>query len=306
MSDLHRFARQLVESLDAHAPGALAGPLSLAEITRRILPYRACRRLLGILDVEDYELLLVRLVAGELGLATAVPPAAAERCRAELETGHPSPAVLAELEGVSLLLDRGAIEYARLVGQEEARLPPRPYALREPEPEPDQADAAPPEEPEGSAVPASEAAGETLEAEVPADAGARDPAPAPEPELSGPVPEVVEPPAGFVEPVKPAPAGEEAPPAEPAPIEAAEAPVVPQSLPDDSPAPAPTVPHLAAPPRCPHCASRLPAGRPVRFCPHCGGNVIPLLCTRCGADLEPAWRHCVLCGAPAVHDSRLA
>lgn len=306
MSDLHRFARQLVESLDAHAPGALAGPLPLSEITGRFLPYRACRRLLGILNVEDYELLLVRLVAGEQGLATAVPPAAADRCRAELETGHPSPAVLAELEGVSLLLDRGAIEYARLAGQEEARLPPRPYALREPEPEPDQA--APPEGLEGSAVPAREAAEETLEVEVPDEAGAVDPEPAPEPapELPGSVSEVVEPAAGSAEPTETLPAAQAPPPAEPGPIETAGAPAGTPSLPDDSPPPAPTVPHHAAPPRCPHCASRLPAGRPVRFCPHCGSNVIPLLCTRCGADLEPAWRHCVLCGAPAMHDSRLA
>lgn len=332
MSELHRFTRQLVESLSSHDSAALGAPVPLEDITARVLPYRACRRLFGILNVEDYELLLMRLVAGEAGLAAGSPLAAVDRCRAELDTGHPDPGVLNELEGVTLRLNLGAIALGDVVSEDAAGTIVRSYTLYEPEtepevdtthasePPPDEAAETVDEEP-GIAPEAVEAtpeldADETVEfdsVETPA-APIEDAPRAPEPAIvdlppaaeadpfqalfdaagDGPEPEVepeprlpliAEPP----EPVEPPTPTPQAEPAPPRPL-----------------APPPPAAHGEPPPRCPHCASRLPSGRPVRFCPHCGSNVVPLQCVSCGAGLEPAWRHCVLCGAPAVHDSRFA
>lgn len=333
MSDLHRFTRQLVESLSAHDPTALGAPLPLDAITTRVLPYRACRRLFGILNVEDYELLLLRLIAGDGGLAAGLPLAAVERCRAELDTGHPDPGVLNELGGVALRLNLGAIALGEVVQEDAGSSIVRSYTLYEPEagPEPERESGAEPgsdavrepvelveaeteREPEDREAtnasasaellpePGDEAASEFdfVDTQAPA---VEDGAPVPEPLVDDPPPEPeadpfqelfdapLEPPELEPEPDGPEP---------PAPAAAA------TSTPPEPVAPPPPATHGEPPPRCPHCASRLPSGRPVRFCPHCGSNVVPLQCISCGADLEPAWRHCVLCGAPAVHDSRFA
>ncbi|HUG27343.1 MAG TPA: zinc ribbon domain-containing protein [Gemmatimonadales bacterium] len=326
MSELHRFARQLVESLSSHDPTALGSPVSLEEITTRVLPYRACRRLFGILNVEDYELLLLRLVAGEGGLAAGAPLAAVERCRAELDTGHPDPGVLNELEGATLRLDLGAIALGEIVTEEPAGSIVRSYTLAEPEAEAEPEleleagqelrpssdsvefqDAEVEEAPEEEAIPSSERVDRSVEQtrheavefdflDTPAPALEESPLtpepagadPEPEPEAD-PFQELFDAPGDVTEPAE---LSESPPPAITAPPE----PV----------APPPPAAHGEPPPRCPHCASRLPSGRPVRFCPHCGSNVVPLQCVSCGAALEPAWRHCVLCGAPAVNDSRFA
>ncbi len=329
MRELHRFTRQLVESLSAHDPSALRSPISLEDITTRVLPYRACRRLFGILNVEDYELLLLRLIAGEGGLAAGSPLAAVERCRAELDTGHPDPGVLNELDGVTLRLDLGAIALGDVVSEEPAGSIVRSYTLAEPEPEPEpeaEAEAAPELEVEAGEESHISPVEPTV-AKV-EDAPEEDEAPAEEFEepiaeeavefdfMDTPAPEQqdVPPPAETLE-SEPDPGPEADPfqelfdaPGDSTEIEP-EVPEPPQpaiTAPPGPVAPPPPAAHGEPPPRCPHCASRLPSGRPVRFCPHCGSNVVPLQCVSCGAGLEPAWRHCVLCGAPTVNDSRFA
>jgi Double zinc ribbon len=47
---------------------------------------------------------------------------------------------------------------------------------------------------------------------------------------------------------------------------------------------------------CAFCGDALPAGRRVRFCPHCGGDQRLRPCPRCEAVLEREWRYCISCG----------
>lgn len=73
--------------------------------------------------------------------------------------------------------------------------------------------------------------------------------------------------------------------------------------------PSPTAPPAAPassgkPPRaagggCPYCGGELPAGRELRFCPHCGQDLTITHCKGCGAELEVGWRFCVTCGRTA-------
>jgi hypothetical protein len=49
-------------------------------------------------------------------------------------------------------------------------------------------------------------------------------------------------------------------------------------------------------PRCSFCGGRLPSGRSVNFCPHCGQNQSYTRCPECQAELELGWRHCINCG----------
>lgn len=63
------------------------------------------------------------------------------------------------------------------------------------------------------------------------------------------------------------------------------------------PAPASAgVPARAERPDCTSCGQPLPAGRDIRFCPHCGQNVAELRCGACNTAFEPGWKFCVTCG----------
>ena len=85
MTDLERFFRRLVGNLAGTDPARLHRPLPLDDISSRILPYRANRRALQLDTSEDYELVLLRLCAGEGGSSAPSPrrlgPASPRRCR---------------------------------------------------------------------------------------------------------------------------------------------------------------------------------------------------------------------------------
>ncbi len=48
--------------------------------------------------------------------------------------------------------------------------------------------------------------------------------------------------------------------------------------------------------RCRYCSGKLPQGRRIVFCPHCGQNLTVMNCSACGAELEVGWKFCVACG----------
>ncbi|MGZ8399044.1 MAG: zinc ribbon domain-containing protein [Gemmatimonadales bacterium] len=114
MTDLDRFFRQIVRNLAATDPARLHRPLPLAELRDSILPYRANRRALGLESSEDYELVLMRLCAGEGGYARTEP--AEVRVEFEVEVGssnpdlgivhrHPNAVVSLEPKPLALALD---------------------------------------------------------------------------------------------------------------------------------------------------------------------------------------------------------
>lgn len=188
MDELTRFARLLVERLAAR-PEGLEPPASVAAVRNELLPYRRERRALGLSSVEDYETVLLRLVAEEGGLVRTSPVAIVERCREAVSQPNPDLGVLDEIA-------------------------------------------------------------DSLIAVTPLAA----PRPSAEPPSVDPLAVKPEPPA-------------------------------------------------RSPERCRHCQSVLPTYRTVTFCPWCGKRVVPLLCSRCGAEFESGWRHCVTCGAPVSDPS---
>ena len=101
MDELTRFAQRLVEQLGASGEG-VHRPVEVAALRETVLPYRTHRRALGIDTVEDYETVLLRLVAGERGYVKTVPAEAAERCRKELAQANPDLAVLDEVAGATV------------------------------------------------------------------------------------------------------------------------------------------------------------------------------------------------------------
>ncbi len=70
--------------------------------------------------------------------------------------------------------------------------------------------------------------------------------------------------------------------------------------PAPTPDPPPTTPLSAA--LCPACGGKLPLGRKVKFCPHCGEDQAVARCPQCQTQIDPSWRHCVSCGAAVQRD----
>jgi Double zinc ribbon len=51
---------------------------------------------------------------------------------------------------------------------------------------------------------------------------------------------------------------------------------------------------------CPYCDQALPEGRPVKYCPGCGLNLLVRRCSGCSAEIESGWKFCVTCGRSAT------
>jgi predicted RNA-binding Zn-ribbon protein involved in translation (DUF1610 family) len=221
VTDLERFFRRLVEHLAATDPARLHRPLPLDEVIHTLVPYRANRRALGVDTSEEYELVVMRLCAGEGELVRTEPEEARARFAEELASANPDLAALHSFESVLITLR------------------PEPLALAL-----------------GRADSVLEILPESRRVE---DDGHEPPS----------LPEIP---------------GLEALPAVDAELE-------PEADPDPE-----TVPEAEPPSRCAYCGGRLPSGRAVNFCPHCGQSQILTLCPECRSEIEPGWKHCVTCG----------
>ena len=67
MDDLDRLYRLLVDAIKAQHSDLLTRPFEVADVYQSILPYRLHRRALGMETNSDYEMTLLRLLAGERG-----------------------------------------------------------------------------------------------------------------------------------------------------------------------------------------------------------------------------------------------
>ncbi len=101
MIPLDQFAAALaaaIQDTDA-APGEAP---TVADLLERIFPYPAARRLLGVDASEDYEALLLRVVAEEDGVAVVMPPDAAELARETMLERLPDLTVLQLVRGATV------------------------------------------------------------------------------------------------------------------------------------------------------------------------------------------------------------
>ena len=89
MTDLERFFDRLVRNMVATDAARLRRPVAILEIKTTLLPYRSNRRALGLESNDEYEELLIRLVAEEGGLVTTSPPEVAEWCQRQMASLSP-------------------------------------------------------------------------------------------------------------------------------------------------------------------------------------------------------------------------
>ena len=116
MTDLERFFRRLVANLAASDPARLHHPIPLEDIQQSIVPYRSNRRALHLESSEDYEMVLLRLCAGEGNLVRTEPEKARVRFEEELGSPNPDLDVLHKVEHVVVSLRSEPL--ARALGPE--------------------------------------------------------------------------------------------------------------------------------------------------------------------------------------------
>lgn len=129
MTDLERLAAALLAQWRAEG-GPVDGPIGVGSILDRTLPYRVARRLLGIDVSEDYEALLLRLVAEEEGLVRVEPADAAEMARSTMATKLP------DLDVLQLLRSATVTFHAEVAARLDGVLPIRPQVHTEAPPPP--------------------------------------------------------------------------------------------------------------------------------------------------------------------------
>jgi predicted RNA-binding Zn-ribbon protein involved in translation (DUF1610 family) len=89
VTDLERFFDRLVRNLVAIDAARLRQPVPIMDIKNTLLPYRSNRRALGLESNDEYEELLIRLVAEEDSLVVTNPPDVAEWCQRQMSSLSP-------------------------------------------------------------------------------------------------------------------------------------------------------------------------------------------------------------------------
>jgi Double zinc ribbon len=135
VTDLERFFQHLVQTLAAGDPTRLQQPVPLKEIRESLVPYRTHRRALQLESSEEYELVLMRLCAGEGGLATTEPPEVRTEFEIEVGSSNPDLGLVERREKAVLRLNPRAAERALRPAAELAHAryqPPAPAAQAKP------------------------------------------------------------------------------------------------------------------------------------------------------------------------------
>jgi len=131
--DLDRLFERLVSVLADDAPGRLAVPFPAAEVYERLVPYRSNRSILKVATHQDYEMAVLRLLAGERGYTSLEPAEVQDALRREVGESNPDTALFRQFPDAILSLNRLAAE--RSLRGDRAYAPPPPLPLAPP-PEP--------------------------------------------------------------------------------------------------------------------------------------------------------------------------
>lgn len=273
MDELDRLFRRLVENIRAGYPEYLSRPFEVSELYQTLIPYRLNRRELGIETNQEYELLLLRLLAGERGYVSA-DAALQDAMRKELASKNPD---TASFRGFTTARAALAVEAVRRLEPADA-MPDESESLYAPVPSP-AGDASRRFESRSSGPSGAVGRGD-MPAPASASVGTATPAFAPRPVPPAPPPRPAAPRAPSPAPRPPAP------PMAASPLERA---MTSASRPGGHAA-------HASPSSCRYCSNALPEGRDITFCPHCGQNLKIQHCPACSTELEVGWKFCTTCG----------
>jgi hypothetical protein len=120
--ELDRLFHRLVLNLADLDPSRLHGPVDVTELYQRLVPYRTHRTTLGIDSHEDYEMTLLRLLAGERGYAFVEPEEARTALAAEAAGINPDTSLYKRYGAAKVTFDPELVRMA--LGGADAGPPP--------------------------------------------------------------------------------------------------------------------------------------------------------------------------------------
>ncbi|MFQ5703319.1 MAG: zinc ribbon domain-containing protein [Gemmatimonadales bacterium] len=122
MDDLERLFRGLVSALGSEGTGGSDEVFEISELYQNILPYRQYKKSLGFDSHQDYEMAMLRLLAGEDGYAAVEPVEIQQSLLEEAQSINPNPAAFREFAAARVRLNREAVR--RVTQAAEAYAPP--------------------------------------------------------------------------------------------------------------------------------------------------------------------------------------
>ena len=120
MDELDRLFERLVRALAEDA--RLAVPFPAAEVYERLVPYRSNRSRLKVATHQDYEMTVLRLLAGERGYVRLEPDDVREAMQREVREANPDPAYFRNFPDARAMVNGRAAE--RVLLAEQAYAPP--------------------------------------------------------------------------------------------------------------------------------------------------------------------------------------
>ena len=108
LDDLDRLFHRLVQVMAERGPERVSQPIQVAELYQDLVPYRQHRPALKLETHQDYEMALLRLVAGERGYARVEPEEAQQAFVMEVQAALPDAGVIHEFAAARVVLNAAA------------------------------------------------------------------------------------------------------------------------------------------------------------------------------------------------------
>ncbi len=122
MDDLERLFRGLVDVLRAQEPEQPMHTFEVSELYQSIIPYRKYKKALRFDASQDYEMAVLRLLAGEAGYASVEPIEVQQALLEEAQSVNPNPAAFREFAAARVRLNQSAVQ--AVAQSDEAYAPP--------------------------------------------------------------------------------------------------------------------------------------------------------------------------------------
>jgi len=134
VTDVERLFRLMVQQLAATDPSRLHRPLTVAELTGDVVPYRRSRATLAIETAEDHDALLLRLISGEGNFVHLMHDEIRRRFEMEARNPNADLNVLREFSKAQFLITAEALARTLGDGVIVAPIPVRPQPPPPPQP----------------------------------------------------------------------------------------------------------------------------------------------------------------------------
>ena len=110
--ELERLFQRLVLNVAQLDPARLDGPVPIVEIHQNLVPYRTHRATLGVETNQDYEMVVLRLLAGERGYAHVEPDEVRAILEREAASGNPETGIFRRFPSASVRFDPDQVHLA--------------------------------------------------------------------------------------------------------------------------------------------------------------------------------------------------